>query len=102
MTPQKWYRPSRCNYIYASYIDGDGTYEMGPVDWAVERTATGLYTITHNLGHTNYVAVVVGMTGANYSEGAIQNYDANTITVGVFTGGTVADGRFALIVFETQ
>jgi hypothetical protein len=102
VTPNQTYRPSRCNYIYASYIGSNGVYEMGPDDWSVERTATGTYVITHNLGHTHYVAVIAGLTGANLSEGAIQSYDENTITVGMFTAGSVADARFSLIVFATN
>lgn len=41
-------------FLYGTAPSAAGNVSLGNVTWAVARPSTGLYTITHNLGHTNY------------------------------------------------
>lgn len=72
------------------------TVNQVPAGWTVAVNGTGDYTITHNLGYTNYVAniSVVSTTGGFAN---IYSFDANTIRVVTrTTGGVAVHSRFHL------
>lgn len=40
---------------YKGYVTADGTFKIQPAaGWSVKRNKTGVYTIQHDLGNTNY------------------------------------------------
>lgn len=97
-------------YPHAFYgrVESDGTATDIPDGWSVSRTGAGNYTVTHNLGHTEY-----GVTLAydyqddpsnNVKVIAIKDYDANSFQVNTvrypFTAGTDADSDFFFILVK--
>jgi hypothetical protein len=100
--PQQWYRPSRCNYMYVCQVLADGAFTLGPLAWTVERTATGLYTVTHDIGHTRYFAIAA-TTGAGYKDTAdIMAQTDTDLTVATFSSSQPNDDAFQLLVLATQ
>ena len=103
MSPQTWYRASRCNYTFLAFIKGDGVFERGPYGWTVTRSALGVYLITHNLGHLNYVPIVVVLAPADAkSDAGVTAMTANTVTVTTFDTAGGQDLRFALVVHMAE
>lgn len=46
--------------IYVGYVQFDGTAVRLPSGWTSVKNSTGSYTVTHNLGTTNYVVILTG------------------------------------------
>lgn len=84
---------------YGGVVNSTGGAIYLPSGWSSAKTGTGQYTITHNLGTTNYgvVPTIVGNTGA-YS--SITSNGANTFIVGTNTTSTqvAADNAFSFVV----
>jgi hypothetical protein len=60
-----------------------------PNGWTVAQAATGLFTITHNLGHTNYIVNATAITGnARVVERVVRN--SNIFQVKVTTTANAA------------
>lgn len=59
---------NRFHMVGVGYIDATGTNKSLPTSWLGVRTATGTYTITHNLG----IAVPNLMVGATSNTSATQ------------------------------
>lgn len=93
---------SRCNEIYPVGVNADGTFQFGPRGWAVTKEpGTGLYTITHNFGTTNYLPVVATMDEGNFlGTAGVKTRAANSILVITYEGATPRDIAFALLVFK--
>jgi hypothetical protein len=43
------------NSVYAGYVVSNAAGTPFPAGWSVTNPSTGNYTVTHNLGHTDYV-----------------------------------------------
>ena len=77
-----------------------------PSGWSVAKGGSGLYEITHNLGHTNYSATASIDTGATLGTIAALTasvYGKGTTLFNVATnagGGTLADEGFSVIVYD--
>lgn len=80
------------------YVDGRGISYAGafstsaailspfPTGWSVNKTGTGKYTVTHNLGATNYVVVVLPINYAANVDNVcitIPTRGANSFTIEV-------------------
>lgn len=101
-TPQKWYRPSRCNYVYLCQIAADGTFLLGPEGWTAEKTGTGAYTITHGLGNSNYLALS-GIQSTDYKDQVfIAGQTDTAVQCQTFDNGQPADWAFRIMVIATQ
>ena len=100
MSPIKEYVPLRCNYMYICYVAADGTFVFGPHGWNVQRTATGVYVITHNIGSDLYLAISENAS-TDYRDAALVTNRANdSLTVSTFDNGQPTDWDFRLIVFN--
>jgi hypothetical protein len=97
--PAQMYRITRCNETYICQIEPDGTCTLGPYGWMIERTGTGVYVVTHNLGHSRYVALVNLVAVDFHTFGGVSELTDNAITVSLFGTQNPADARFALVVF---
>lgn len=69
-----------------------------PSGWTYARTAAGTYTITHNIGNTNYIVTgsVISTTAA-----VIYIYSKSTTTIEIVTctlAGTATDMEFQLLI----
>jgi hypothetical protein len=100
--PAENYRAGRCNYIYACSVLADGSFPWGPENWTVEKTATGKYVITHNIGHTRYVPLPICNAPDYKTNANIQAFDASTITVMTYPNQVAADYAFLLLVLMAQ
>jgi len=69
-----------------------------PPGWSVSHPGTGLYTITHNLGHTNYSVVVSAVDNVS-AWGGPRSISANSFQVGMNGGSGPADVGFCFSVF---
>ncbi len=70
-----------------------------PLNWSVAHTATGFYTITHNMGHSNYAVTATAIDNASVVAGG-RSIGSSTfvITTVDFTGNPV-DTAFSFAVF---
>lgn len=88
---------------YVGSVTSSGTSTFLPSGWTVAHTSTGVYTITHNLGTTNYAVNVTGTGSFSYANvPGITNIGSNTcqITIGTIqVGGSVTptDNSFNFI-----
>ena len=93
---------------YYGRVEADGTETDIPDGWSVSKTATGKYTITHNLGHSNYGVVVItdfqDDAANNVKISPIEDYDDTIFKVNCikypFTAGTDADSDFFFILVK--
>jgi len=71
-----------------------------PPGWSVAYTSTGLYTITHNLGHSNYTVLATAKDNLQAFAGA-RSVGANTFQVSVVDQSTSnpVDCAFGFAVF---
>lgn len=80
----KAYVDSKATIVYSGYINSNGTAGTPfPTGWSVAHTATGKYTVTHNLGNTNYV-VVGFLVNSGFGDGQLLDRSANTFEVGYY------------------
>ena len=85
--------------VYGGVIAANGTATVISTGWTSSTFGAGEYTITHNLGTTNYSVVVSPLTdsGVGYSM-AIYAYDATTVTVFAYDStNTLHDHAFTFI-----
>ncbi len=65
-------------FVYAGKVNADGTASKLPSGWTSAKGATGNYTVTHNLGHTNYAvafsADITGQFDVAFTVGIEYNY----------------------------
>lgn len=69
---------------------GSGTL---PAGWTISHPSTGIYTITHNLGTTNYIVLVTAIDNGSAIAGG-RSISSNTFQVGITSGGSGADCAF--------
>lgn len=82
------------------YVDVSGTGTGLPSGWTVTHTATGIYTITHNLNKAapNIGALATSATAAVLVQW-IDNSNLNTTIVHLTNaGGTATDGAFTFLI----
>lgn len=88
---------------FAGFVDGSVGASVAatstlPPQWSVVQTSTGLFTITHNLGHTDY-AVTATACGTNNTNVQRVIKTANTFQVKVVTTADAnADDDFSFFV----
>jgi hypothetical protein len=66
--------------IYSGRVAAAGTAIKLPSGWSSTKTATGKYTITHNLGTTNYTIVAI----ANIRFATWEAIATNTFTIYIY------------------
>jgi hypothetical protein len=66
--------------IYSGRVAAAGTAIKLPSGWSSTKTATGKYTITHNLGTTNYTIVAI----ANNRFATWEAIATNTFTIYIY------------------
>lgn len=66
-----------------------------PSTWSVAHTATGRYTITHNLGTTSY-SIVANNQSTTYVC-SIVSLSANTVEIDIYNSTTLTDSAFNFI-----
>lgn len=84
---------------YPGYVNAAGTAGTPfPAGWSVTSTGTGAYTVTHNLGTTNYT-VVLTAAGATFHVCAIYSINSNNFTCSLSTivGASLQNGDFTFI-----
>lgn len=72
---------------YAGYLN-NGTAVLLPTGWTSGKNGTGDYTVTHNLGTTNYAVAVTAVANADYLCMLKSSPSTNSFTIVV----TRADG----------
>ncbi len=75
--------------IFPGSVASDGSTVHLPTGWTATRTATGKYTVTHNLNLTRYVVL------ASPSQNLATELDTNTPTSTAFKVETRLDLAFA-------
>lgn len=80
--------------IYAGSLNSDATVVFLPSGWTAvvgSGGSVGKYTVTHNLGTSNYAIVVTATAGFNY--GAVTSVGTSTFIVTMYSigvGGSVS------------
>jgi hypothetical protein len=86
--------------VYGGTVTNNGTtatLTYGPSGWSVSRTGTGLVTVTHNLGTTNYAATLGTMSSGPQHQ-VQHSQTSNTILVETRSSGGFADLPFSFTV----
>lgn len=90
--------------IYTGYVASGGTFGVpAPSGWSVSNDGTGLYTVTHNLGTTNYVVMVTPLASL-VKHASIQARSSNTFQVRTasYTEATgLENNDFMFVLYET-
>jgi hypothetical protein len=85
--------------VYSAVVESDGTKTSGSSILSVVKTPTGVYTITHNLGHTTYSAVAVGYSSGTLFLALITDLNSNSVVVRTFnTSFAATDSAFQIII----
>lgn len=91
--------------VHFGYVDSTtpSITQTNSGSWSVSNPSTGVFTITHNMGTTNYVVLATALrasrTGAYIAK--ISDRSSNSFTVIIFDDtGTVQDGDFMFAAFE--
>lgn len=91
--------------IYAGRFNGDGSVGRLPSGWSVSKTATGSYTLTHNLGTANYLPMVQSF-GATLNIGieevaSVVAYSGTSVTIRSYNGPFLSDSmiHFVILVY---
>lgn len=85
------------NTVYVGKVVSNAASTPFPVRWTAAQTAAGKYTITHNLGHTNYAPVCTGIGAVSIP--SIQSNGSTTFVVWFYsTAGNLQDTDFTFIV----
>jgi hypothetical protein len=89
--------------LYAGSVASDGTAIRLPQGWTSSRTSTGLYTITHNLGTTNYAPIVTAFLngGTGFRAAQVHTQSANSFVIDIAVSGTDTDSSFSFVVILT-
>ena len=76
--------------IYGGRIINTGTVSVGygPTGWTVTKSAVGVTVVTHNLGTTNYSAVVCPTPSASFA--SVVTHAANSFTVHTYNSAPIA------------
>lgn len=92
--------------VYLGEFSADGTVRIkiaGSIDVYVEKISTGKYKLTHNLGHTRYIILGVGVItiGQTISLRSMIEIKDNYAVVGLSDDASLNDGpiRFTIITF---
>lgn len=103
MQALEWYRASRCNYLYACFVDADGTFRVGPQGWDVTRTSTGVYVVRHGIGHTRYIPLLSPLGDSDYKVSAnLADIGSDSLTAALSVSKQPTDFAFSLLVATTQ
>lgn len=103
MSPERPYYPGRCNYTYIAFVDSDGAFKLGPWGWTAERTGVGAYTVTHNLGHTDYVPIASALAGQDFRQNAaIETVTENAVTIATYDSTQPADMQIQLLILTAS
>ena len=83
--------------VYFGKVAANGTALKLPAGWSSTRTALGKYTITHNLGSTDYIVVALVVTRGVW----LASENANTFVIYCISNANVyADEIFNFILIE--
>jgi hypothetical protein len=75
---------------WAGQVSSVGGKNKGPAAWSTSTTGTGVYRITHSLGHTNYTGFAsVEATGDLTA--TVQTSNANYMDIYVRSAGTLSN-----------
>lgn len=88
---------------YWGYCSGTVMSPDNTPGWSLSHPSTGKYTITHSLGHTNYVIVANTVVGSGLGAYSIkvEQQNSSTVKLTVFDdGGVVRDADFMFILCE--
>lgn len=87
---------------FGGYVNGDGTAASLPVGWSSAKTGTGAYTVTHNLGTTNYTVVAVA-AGAVFGVCSLYAINADDFDISIESlAASLQDTDFTFIVLPTS
>lgn len=90
---------ARTRYVLVANNGTTASITYGPAGWSVTRNSTGVVTVTHTIGSTNYSAVSCVDSFTGY---AVTNLTTRTATTTVVTtlntSGVPADLGFSLII----
>lgn len=81
---------------FGGRLNADGTAVSLPSGWTPTKTGTGQYTITHNLGHTDYVVMLAGLQTGAWVDATLAELNANDFRVVTWrstTSGPTNDDR---------
>ncbi len=89
-------------YCYPGNIQQNGTATSLPQGWTSARNSGGNYTVTHNLGHTNYVVVISSKSVTRYA--VATGFGVTTFSVLSYAdiGITAADADFLFSLVITK
>lgn len=89
---------------YGGVVTSTGTAGTPfPSGWTAGKNATGDYTVTHNLGTTNYVVVGSAISGGKILLWSQSSSDGNQFNILTFnTAGTSTDTTFSFILALTS
>lgn len=57
--------------INMGHVAANGTGSLLPTNWTSVKTATGVYTVTHNIGDSNYVVLLTPDVSADQANNVI-------------------------------
>jgi len=85
------------------YVNSNGTAGTPfPSGWSVALTATGRYTVTHNLGTTNYVVLAIAADAAAVKYCTIESRSTNSFIVRIANvTPALEDNAFMFVLFQT-
>jgi hypothetical protein len=95
-----WYRGKSQPQILVAQLTGGSTFYSTP-GLSAARDTTGKYTITHNIGTTDYFANVTASVGTGYAySGKIEAINANSLQITIFDdGGTARDSDWCVTIY---
>lgn len=80
-----------------------GTFTAGKnvAGWSSGQSATGVFFVTHNLGHTNYTVMAICFAGSTPHNASINNKSASNFFINTSTeAGTLTYKDFEFILIE--
>jgi len=95
---ETWY-PIGVDTVYGGRVTSNASGTPFPTGWSLSHGSTGFYTITHNLGHSNYVVAVTLLTNpgrANISSDSTTSFTVRTQNA----SGSDADFDFYFVVTD--
>lgn len=87
------------NTVFTGLVTSGGSASTPfPTGWSVQKTATGAYAVTHNLGHQNY-SIIIFAYGTQLRAVSITNKSDDTFAILIKdSGGTDTDNIFYFMV----
>jgi hypothetical protein len=79
--------------VYAGIVGSDGVAINLPDGWTSARNSLGYFTVTHNLGHINYVPVAIAHDVVAFC--AVADFNADYVKFAFLdSGANLTDRRF--------